>query len=104
MTLGSLVAVWSHTLVRNDYWPTPHPSRRPLDLHALPRLGARLAITITRADVERLVAALRAEGRLSIATINRVLATLKRVLEFGVRNGHLPNNPALYIRPLPRPA
>lgn len=88
-----------------DHWSAAKPVhyRRSLDLHVLPRLGSRLAITITRADIERWLLALCAEGRLVAATINKILATLKRALEFGVRCGHLPHNPALGIRPLPRP-
>jgi site-specific recombinase XerC len=70
----------------------------------LPRLGARQAITITRADIERLMSALRNEARLSATTVNKILATVKRVLEFGVQHGHLPSNPALGIRPIPRPS
>ncbi|MFJ2865001.1 hypothetical protein [Kitasatospora sp. NPDC087314] len=105
VTLSSLVDRWSSLPVQSARPGAPRfPNRRPLDLHVLPRLGRRLAITITRTDVERLMADLHAEGRLSAATINSVLAALKRVLEHGVRNRHLPSNPALGIRPLARPA
>ncbi|MFE6054838.1 MULTISPECIES: hypothetical protein [unclassified Kitasatospora] len=105
LTLNRLVELWSAVpAMPAKSGPPRFPNRRPLDLHALPHLGARLAVTISRSDVERLVAALRAEGRLSTATINGILATLKRALEFGVRRGFLPSNPALGIRPLPRPA
>lgn len=104
LTLNRLVDLWSAVPVMpaRRLAPPRLPNRRTLDLHALPRLGTRLAITITRADVERLVSALRAEGHLSPATINSVLATLKRALEFGVHHGHLPSNPALGVRPIPR--
>ncbi|MEY9846212.1 hypothetical protein ABH940_003297 [Streptacidiphilus sp. BW17] len=106
LTLNRLVDLWSAMPVRptRPLAPPRLPNRRPLDLHTLPRLGAKLAITITRADIEHLVSALRAEGHLSLATINGILATLKRALEFGVRHGHLASNPALGVRPIPRPA
>lgn len=102
LTLSRLVDLWSALPVRSARpGPPRFPNRRPLDQHVLPRLGARLGITITRADVDRLTSALYAEAQLSIATINSVLATLKRALEFGVREGYLPRNPALGIRPIP---
>ncbi|MEU3566259.1 hypothetical protein [Kitasatospora sp. NPDC006786] len=105
VTLNRLVDHWSSLPVQSTRPGAPRfPNRRPLDLHVLPRLGRRLAITITRADIERLVSVLRAEGQLSAATINGLLAALKRVLEYAVRHGHLPSNPALGIRPIPRPA
>ncbi|WP_369184126.1 hypothetical protein [Streptomyces sp. Y1] len=105
LTLGDVVDRWSSLPVRSPRpGPPKFPNRRPLDRHVLPRLGRRLAITITRADVERLMSALHAEGQLSATTINSVLAALKRALEHGVRHGHLPSNPALGIRPIPRPA
>ncbi|MFD4531024.1 hypothetical protein ACFWNL_16980 [Kitasatospora sp. NPDC058397] len=50
------------------------------------------------------MADLHAEGQLSVTTINGILAALKRALELGVHNRHLPSNPALGIWPLPRPA
>ncbi|MFF2075390.1 hypothetical protein ACFVXG_11645 [Kitasatospora sp. NPDC058162] len=105
LTLGDLVDRWSSLPVRSPRPGAPKfPNRRPLDRHVLPRLGRRLAITITRADVERLMSALHAEDQLGAATINSVLAALKRSLEHAVRHGHLPSNPALGIRPVPRPA
>ncbi|MFI5526993.1 hypothetical protein ACIA8O_00395 [Kitasatospora sp. NPDC051853] len=100
LTLSNLIDHWSNGLAPGY----PRPSRRPLDLYLPPRLGAKVAFTISQADIERLVAALHAEGRLSIAAINRILATLKRVLEFGVRHRYLSHNPALEVRPIPRPA
>ncbi|MFD9687314.1 hypothetical protein ACFWXO_16335 [Kitasatospora sp. NPDC059088] len=105
LTLSGLVDHWSSLPVQSPRpGPPRFPNRRSLDLHVLPRLGRRLAITITRADVERLVSALHAEGQLSTATINSLLAALKRVLQHAVRYGHLPSNPALGVRPIPRPA
>ncbi|WP_457029736.1 hypothetical protein [Kitasatospora sp. P5_F3] len=106
LTLNHLVELWSAMPVGPSRTLVPQqlPNRRPLDLHALPRLGAKLAITITGADIERLMSALHAEGHLSIATINGILSTLKRALQFGVSGRHLPSNPAFGIRPIPRPA
>ncbi|MEV7925450.1 hypothetical protein [Kitasatospora sp. NPDC088779] len=105
LTLGDIVDRWSSLPVWSARPGAPRfPNRRPLDRHVLPRLGSRLAITIARADVERLMSTLRAEGQLGVATINNVLAALKRALELGVRYGHLPSNPALGVRPIPRPA
>ncbi|MEV7599125.1 hypothetical protein AB0O91_17270 [Kitasatospora sp. NPDC089797] len=47
---------------------------------------------------------LHADGQPSVAAINSALAALKRALELAVRYGHLPSNPALGVRPIPRPA
>ncbi|GLW53044.1 hypothetical protein [Kitasatospora phosalacinea] len=106
LTLSGLVDLWSATTpaTTQQSGPPPRPARRPLDLHVLPRLGTKPAIAITRTDIEQLMQALFAEGRLSAATINRTLATLKRALEFGIQRQHLPRNPALGLRPVPRPA
>lgn len=105
LTLGDLVDRWSSLPVRSAKPGAPRfPNRRPLDRHVLPRLGNRIAITITRADVERLMSILHADGQPSVAAINSALAALKRALELAVRYGHLPSNPALGVRPIPRPA
>lgn len=103
LTLDRLVDLWSSAPPASAGASSPRtPIRRSLDLHVLPRLGARQAITITRVDIERLISALHSEGRLRATTINKVLATLKRALEFGVRHGHLLSNPALGVRPIRR--
>lgn len=103
LTLDRLVDLWSSAPPVSAGPSSPRtPVRRSLDLHVLPRLGARQAITITRADVERLKSALHSEGRLRATTINKVLATLKRALEFGVQHGFLPSSPALGVRPILR--
>ncbi|WP_152645782.1 hypothetical protein [Streptacidiphilus albus] len=101
MTLERLVDMWAAVpLATRHPGPPRLPNRKPLDRHVLPRHGGKLAVTITRADVERLVLALRADHNLSPSTINSVVGTLKRALEFGVRYGHLPSNPALGVRPI----
>ncbi|MFJ4186228.1 hypothetical protein [Kitasatospora sp. NPDC089509] len=105
LTLGDLVDRWSSLPVRSAKpGASTFPNRGPLDRHVLPRLGNRIAITITRADVERLMSTLHADGQPSVAAINSALAALKRALELGVRHGYLPSNPALGVRPIPRPA
>lgn len=102
LTLDRLVDQWAATPLDRGRPGQPQlPSRRTLDLHVLPSLGARRAAKITRADIEQLRYRLYAEGRLGVSTINRVLATLKRVFEFGVHEGLLPYHPALGIRPIP---
>jgi hypothetical protein len=103
LTLDRLVDLWSSAPLASAGPSSPRtPIRRSLDLHVLPRLGARQALTISRADVERLISTLHSKCRLSATTINKVLATLKRALEFGVQHGYLPSNPALGVRPIRR--
>jgi integrase len=73
-----------------------YADRRHYWLHkfVLPQFGERRLAEITPASIEAWVMGLYREGRLSPASVNRILGTLKVMLQEAVRLGHLMVNPA----------
>jgi integrase len=64
-----------------------------LRLHVLPRLGERTLSSLRTEDVDRLVAALEAEGK-AAGTVRNVIVPLRKLLADAVRQGLLMANPA----------
>jgi len=70
-----------------------------LRLRLIPAFGDLKLTQITRARIELYMAALDKEGILSRKTINDSLIPLRQILGRAVRDGQLPNNPALSTDP-----
>ena len=68
--------------------------------HILPVWGTRNVQEVTAGEVDRWVLELHRKGSLAPATINKLLATLRSLLDYAVRYGHIPHNPAAAVKPL----
>jgi integrase len=68
--------------------------------HLLPRWGGWRLRDITAKKVDDWVVELHREGELAPATINKLLQTLRTILDRAVLDGWLPENPARNARPV----
>ncbi len=78
---------------RNKSWRT---TERVLALHVLPTLGSRAAVSIVRRDVRDLLDGLADGGHPILA--NRVLAALRKLLNWAVEREVLPVSPAVGVK------
>lgn len=90
-------------------WITEHLETIPTGTASLPmqrtygafwtdRLGDHKLTDVKTADLERVQASLRAEGRLSDSTINRYYAFIKKVMGVAVRDGLVRSNPVTGVK------
>lgn len=114
LTVGDLARRYLAELMTDHHSPrTVESYGDHLRVYVLPYFGAgAVASAITRQGVEGFRRALlsgdlgsqRADRRRtsvpSAATVNRVMVTLRRLLDFGVRSGDLRENPAANLRPI----
>jgi integrase len=67
--------------------------RRALRLHVAPQLGQRTLASLRTEDVDRLIAALEADGK-APGTVRNIITPLRKMLADAVRQGKLVANPA----------